>query len=38
MFIGDMDIERLMVYVQQVEEQKFRDMEELTHNNAKKKN
>ncbi|WMV46651.1 hypothetical protein MTR67_040036 [Solanum verrucosum] len=35
MLIGDMDIERLMIYVQQVKEDKLRDREEFKNNRAK---
>ncbi|KAK4727145.1 hypothetical protein R3W88_032062 [Solanum pinnatisectum] len=35
MLIGDMDLARLMVYVQQVEEEKLRDREEFRNKKAK---
>ena len=35
MLIGDMDIFRLMVYVQQVEEEKLRDIKEYENKKAK---
>ncbi|XP_049391585.1 uncharacterized protein LOC125856025 [Solanum stenotomum] len=36
MLIGDMDIARLMIHVQQVEEEKLKDREEIQNNRAKK--
>ena len=35
MLIGDMDISKSMVYVQQVEEEKLRDREKYTNKKAK---
>ncbi|WMV46282.1 hypothetical protein MTR67_039667 [Solanum verrucosum] len=35
LLIGDMDIERLLIYVQQVKEDKLRDREEFKNNRAK---
>lgn len=35
MLIGDMDISRLMVYVQRVDKEKFSDREELRNKKAK---
>ena len=38
MLIGDMDISRLMVYIQQVEEKKLRDMDDFINEKCKTKN
>ena len=38
MLNGDMDILRLMIYVQQVEDEKTRDKEEFKNKGAKTKN